>query len=350
MHHGLRFVEEDENTISRGSITVLFSYQVSILSLLEYESTQRERTLSVGPFTLKMIMQINCPILAHICCVEKFKWPLTKDTVVLRVTTRTFVIALPGLLYALQLPGHCSRERLRILSSVFNKYGHYKDLRQRKLGGYRMQYNEPGMLKRLRPHFEPLAHEALMEIGNIPGISRFCMEDQNSSFLRACRMSVTTKMIMESMRVKTMTDSLVNIRGMSPPDLPHQGRAYALASTFTRLVDAAEYSTLIFSALGDQVQDIESPLRYASVDAAFQNWNLSEMGLLCFISRLGPDVEKEEKEVIANEELWNSVAGDQEEEEDEDDDNDNNEDNNNDDGNNDKEEEDEDENEDEIHR
>ncbi|TKY47625.1 hypothetical protein E2542_SST29685 [Spatholobus suberectus] len=311
MQFGLRFPEEDENTISRGSITVLFSYQLSAVSLMEYENTRRVRTLSTGPFTLKMIMQINVPILAHICCVDNFKWPLTKDTVVLRVTTRTFIIALPGLLYALQFPGLCNLERLKILSNVFRKYGNFQDLRHERLGGYSVEYNETGMLKRLRPHFEPLAHETLLELGNIPGISRFCMENHNSSFQRACRMSVITKMIMESMRVKTMTSSLVNMKGTNPPDA-HQGRAYAVASTYTRVVDAAEYAWLVVSGLGEELENAVSPLRFGSVDVGYQVWNLNELGLLSFMSRLGPDVEQEEKNVAAREEYWNNMAKEEE--------------------------------------
>ncbi|KAH1196506.1 hypothetical protein GmHk_18G050511 [Glycine max] len=293
MQFGLRSPEvPDENTISRGSITIQFSFHLSALSMMEYENHRRVRTLST----------------------DKFKWPLTKDTVVLRVTTRTYVIALPGLLYALQFPRLCSRERLRILSNVFRKYGHFQDLRPQKLGGCSMQFDEPEMLEVLRPDFEPIAHETLLELGNIPGISRFCMEEQNSSFLRACRMSAMTKMIMESMRVKTMTSSLVEIKGTNPPEA-HQGRAYAVMSTYTRLVDSAEYASLVSCGLVEELENVVSPLRFGSVDVGYQVWNLNHLGLLSFMSLLGPHVEEEVKYVSAREELWNAMAETEQEEE-----------------------------------
>ncbi|KAK7379444.1 hypothetical protein VNO80_04905 [Phaseolus coccineus] len=308
MQYGLMAPEvPDENSISRGCITMQFSFYVSELSLMEYESTRSVRTLSAGPFTLKTIKQINCPILAHICCVDKFKWPLTKDSVILRVTTRTFVIALPGLLYALQFPGLCCRHRLRILSNEFRENGHYRDLRKMKLGGCSMEYNKSGMLTTLRPHFEPIAQEILLEIGNIPGLSRFCMEEHNSSFLRACRMSVITKTIMESMRVKTMTISLVDIKESNTPDEEQPSRAYAVASTYTRLVDAAEYASLVSCGLGEQLENVVSPLRFSTLDFGYKVWNLNEIGLLTFMSRFEPEVNEEVENVTAQEKWWNDT-------------------------------------------
>ncbi|KAG4975301.1 hypothetical protein JHK84_032431 [Glycine max] len=311
MQFGLRTPEiPDESRISRGSMSIPFRFHESALSMMEYENDRRVRRLSTGPFTLKIIMQTNCPILAHICCVDKFKWPLTKDTVVLRVTTRTYVIALPGLLYALQFPSLCTRPSLRILSDVFTKYGHFQDLRPQKLGGCSMQFNEPGMLESLRPHFEHIAHETLFELGNIPGISRFCMEDHNSSFLRACRMSAITKMIKKSMRLKKMTSSLVEINGTNPLEA-HLGRAYAVASTYTRLVDSAEYASLVSCGLGEKLENVVSPLRFGSVDVGYQVWNLNQLGLLSFMSLLGPHVEEEVEyvsHVSSREEWWNAMA------------------------------------------
>lgn len=137
MQFGLRGPEDpDENTISRGCITMQFSFYMSELSVMEYENERRVRRVSAGSFTLKTIRQINYPILAQICCVDKFKWPVTKDTVILRVTTGTYIIALPGLLYGLQFPGICDRERLRILSYHFREMAHYRDLRRMKLGSH----------------------------------------------------------------------------------------------------------------------------------------------------------------------------------------------------------------------
>ncbi|BAT86502.1 hypothetical protein VIGAN_04415900 [Vigna angularis var. angularis] len=297
----------DENLISRGCITVQFSFYMSELSVMEYENERRVRRMSAGAFTLKTIRQINYPILAHICCVDKFKWPVTRDSVILRVTTGTYIIALPGLLYGLQFPGICDRERLRILSYHFRENAHYRDIRRMKLGGFSTEYNTPGMLATLRPLVEPIAHEALQELGNIPGISRFCKQEHNPSVLRACRMSVITKNIMESMRVKNMIKSLVDIKARNTSEEEQSSRAYAVASTYTRVVDAAEYAWLVSCGLGGEVEKVESPLRFGSLDSGLKVWNLSEIGLLSFMLRFEADVKDEMEYVIAQEKWWNDI-------------------------------------------
>ncbi|WVZ08397.1 hypothetical protein V8G54_021743 [Vigna mungo] len=308
MQFGLMGAEvPDENTISRGCITVQFSFYMSELSVMEYDNERRVRRVSAGAFTLKTIRQINYPILAQICCVDKFKWPVTRDSVILRVTTGTYIIALPGLLYGLQFPGICDRERLRILSYHFREMGHYRDLRRMKLGGFSTEYNTPGMLATLRPFVEPIAHEALQELGNIPGISRFCKQEHNSSFLRACRMSVITKTIMESMRVKNMTGNLVDIKEKKPSNEELPTRAYAMASTYTRLVDAAEYAWLVSVGLGEKLEKVESPLRFGSFETSLKVWNLNEIGLLSFMLRFEEDVKDEAEYLIAQEKWWNDI-------------------------------------------
>ncbi|KAG4995462.1 hypothetical protein JHK86_032289 [Glycine max] len=69
------------------------------------------------------------------------------------------------------------------------------------------------------------------------------MEDHNIT--GACRMSAITKMIMESMRLKTMTSSLVEIKGTNPPE-SRQG------SNYTRLFDSAEYASLVSCVLVEE--------------------------------------------------------------------------------------------------
>jgi len=166
-------------------------------------------------------------------------------------------------------------------------------------GGSAMEYNKSGMLTTLRPHFEPIVQEALLEVGNIPGLSPLSMGEHNSSFQRACRMSVTTKTIMESMRVKTMTISLLDIQESNAPDEDQPSRAYAVASTYTRLVDAAEYASLVSSGLGEKLENVESPLPFSKIDFGYKIWNLNEMGLLTFMSRFEPEVREEMENVAA---------------------------------------------------
>ncbi|KAG5146886.1 hypothetical protein JHK84_032429 [Glycine max] len=102
-------------------------------------------------------------------------------------------------------------------------------------------------------HTVNIGRVTLFELGNIPGISGFCMEDHNIT--GACRMSAITKMIMESMRLKTMTSSLVEIKGTNPPE-SRQG------SNYTRLFDSAEYASLVSCVLGEELENVVSPPRF----------------------------------------------------------------------------------------
>ncbi|KAK7305971.1 hypothetical protein VNO77_43885 [Canavalia gladiata] len=286
-------LEANEEEKKRGNMSELFRFPSSKLVLMDYAKGKNVSHLSSGWFHAHLIMQPNCPILATVCSVDDFKWPLSMDTVIFRMSLRTFAIALPGLLFGLQFLLPCPLVIIELLQLVFQKYAHFKDIYHHERG-YPVDDNDPKIWRKLRPQFVGMAHEALRKLGHLAGGSRFSVENHNSCFLRACRMSAMIKLITESMLVNTMTSRLINIKGTNPPEA-HQGRAYATVSTFTCLVDAAEYAWLVFCGLGDKVESVESPLRLPSSDIGYQVWSLNQEGLLVFMHRLGPATELEQK-------------------------------------------------------
>lgn len=101
---------------------------------MTYDEGQHVELLSLGSFSVNLITKATCPILATLCSAEGIQWPLTKDTVVIQMAKRTFAFALPGLLYGLQFPDLCPEEHINILERVFMKFGHFRDINDKRQG------------------------------------------------------------------------------------------------------------------------------------------------------------------------------------------------------------------------
>jgi len=111
-----------------GCITTLLVCQASALILMDYDVGQASTLLSFGQFAVNLALHLNCRIRATFCCVEEFMWPLTKDTLVVRISKCSFVFVLPGLLYGLQLPASCQPKLINTFVEAFIQFGHYKDV------------------------------------------------------------------------------------------------------------------------------------------------------------------------------------------------------------------------------
>ncbi|KAF7839739.1 hypothetical protein G2W53_008221 [Senna tora] len=84
-----------------GSIkTELFRYPTATALLLDYELVQSVKPLSIGVFVMNLFMQMASPITAASCTINEFQWPLTKDTLVIRIGKHTFVFCIPGVVFA----------------------------------------------------------------------------------------------------------------------------------------------------------------------------------------------------------------------------------------------------------
>ncbi|KAJ1391850.1 hypothetical protein SESBI_36283 [Sesbania bispinosa] len=234
---------------TQGSNYEVFGFHESELILMDYDVGQNIRLLSLGQFSVKLFMHMTYPILAVFCSVAGFDWPLAKDIVVIRMAERTFAIALPGLLYGLQFPWYCPEALFGRLTRVFKHYSLYMDINDNNQG-YPVMGKEPNKWNRLRPQIEPMADEAFKKLGHFPGISQFRILDLNSCFMRAIRMSTTTKLIIESMSNGTLNSSQFKITGVNPRNQAYRSRAYASVSSFSWLVDAIELAWVLYSGFG----------------------------------------------------------------------------------------------------
>lgn len=165
--------------------------------------------------------------------------------------------------------------------------------------GYLVDDSEPHMWKKMRVRVECLAHETLTRLGQWAGSSRYCIPNQNSCFLRAFRLSSTTKLVVESILSKTLGDNLIKIRGTNPPDA-HQDRAYASVRAFSCIVDGIELAWVVSSGLQHMLMNNinnngESFKQASAQDIGFRLWSLNEGGLKAFMIRLGPVAKEEEK-------------------------------------------------------
>ncbi|KAJ1391851.1 hypothetical protein SESBI_36284 [Sesbania bispinosa] len=266
----------------------LFSFQVSAVVLMDYDEGRNIRLLSLGKFSINLFMHLTYPILVAFCSVGGFQWPLAKDIVVIRMAKRTFAIALPGLLYGLQFPKCCSDALIDYLIKVFEQHSHYKDINNNNQG-YPVKDDEPKMWNMLRPQIEPVAHEALKKLGQLPGISRFHIPNKNSCYIRATRMSAITKFIVESMNTGILKNTQFKITGAHPHNQAYPGRAYASMTTFSWIVDTVELAWLLSSGFSHMLRDSAKPVD--ACDLGFKVWCLNEDGVVALLKRLEPNVD-----------------------------------------------------------
>lgn len=82
-----------------------------------------------GDFSVRIIRLSGNPVSMVTCMVGDHQWMLAKDSMVLRVAARSFVFALPGLLYGLALPcGELEKKQCRMLEEIFASFCAYQDL------------------------------------------------------------------------------------------------------------------------------------------------------------------------------------------------------------------------------
>jgi len=147
--------------------------------------------------------------------------------------------------------------------------------------GYLVEDNEPNIWNKVRPNIEALTHETLKRLGHLPGRSRFMLPDLiNACSIRATRMSVSTKQLIDGMRIGTLSNTFVKF--IHPFNNAHdddQGSAYASVRAITVFVDCAEIACLL--GRGHVVN--EDPLHVFYHDTNFKLWEFSKDGFLAFM-------------------------------------------------------------------
>lgn len=75
-----------------------------------------------GAFALSLLKQTHSPLAVVVANVGEVQWPVGKDAPVLKVWTRRYTFALPGLVYGLILPDNISNIVLQQLENILARY------------------------------------------------------------------------------------------------------------------------------------------------------------------------------------------------------------------------------------
>ena len=163
--------------------------------------------------------------------------------------------------------------------------------------GYLVEDNEPDIWDKVRPNIEALTHESLKRLGHLPGRSRFMLPDVNACRIRATRMSVSTKQLIEGMKIGTLANTFVKFIHPSNNAHDDQGSAYASMHAFSVFVDCVEIACL--QGRGHVVN--EEPLQLVCYhDTDFKLWEFSQDGFLAFVRTLRSSVAAKNKEELLN--------------------------------------------------
>ncbi|ONK60737.1 uncharacterized protein A4U43_C08F22030 [Asparagus officinalis] len=99
------------------------------LFILSGDRFEASKAFRAGDLSVRIIRLSGNPVSMVTCMVGDHQWMLAKDSMVLRVGPRSFVFALPGLLYGLALPaGGQMEQRLEMLEEIFGSFCAYQDL------------------------------------------------------------------------------------------------------------------------------------------------------------------------------------------------------------------------------
>lgn len=93
--------------------------------LLEYQDNQVLRFLRRGEFIIKLVRHSFSPMVVTVCSVGCIHLPLARDAPVFRVGVRSFLVAVPGLLYALRFPPSCPEQRMVFLDVLLMRFCDY---------------------------------------------------------------------------------------------------------------------------------------------------------------------------------------------------------------------------------
>ncbi|KAI6699542.1 hypothetical protein NL676_013866 [Syzygium grande] len=113
-----------------GTVTDIFNFECASLVVMKI-GPGNEQSLTVprvGDFVVNLYEQAITHIMMTTCGVSDLQWPLSRDSMVIRVGERSFAFVMLGLLCGLQLPPDCDEDIVDTLERVFIKFGNYTGL------------------------------------------------------------------------------------------------------------------------------------------------------------------------------------------------------------------------------
>ncbi|XP_010269149.1 PREDICTED: uncharacterized protein LOC104605898 [Nelumbo nucifera] len=275
-----------------GTESEVLRVEKAVLSLVGYDNGgQTAGVIRTGEFSIGVVMQTISPILVTVCMVGDLQWPITKDSPSLRVGSRSFAFAMPGLLYGLQFPEDCSEQAMQVLERVLTRFSHYEDhsLSGRESGTkFLVPEAEPSFWSASQSKIRELTDPLLNQIGAGPaGKSPARMGGMDEGLLKAIRMSGVTKLISKAVLVGGLQPEHVDIFDMRPQSNANQNvnllRAFATIFAFSDLVEAVEATRLVISGNRRSL-----PLFHPTWTPlpGIRTWNINKKGLLLLLQVL----------------------------------------------------------------
>ncbi|PIA48007.1 hypothetical protein AQUCO_01400534v1 [Aquilegia coerulea] len=233
-----------------------------------------------GDFSIRMVVQTASPAMMTKCIVGDIEWPITRDSPVLRVGARSFVFAMPGLLYGLQLAPKCPEEIFEALERIFMRFCCYQN-HVRKIFGAEDH-----------PYFWPLSQWAIESITQpfLKRVGAFWKRDEGQIFnmndrvLRIQQMSFVVKLITKGLLVgkinPTQHVEVIGREALNDGD-EVDSRATPTMFLFSDLVEAMEESKVLMNMQYHLIAPYE-PRWIPVPNIAF--WNINKRGLLLMLS------------------------------------------------------------------
>ncbi|KAF7849881.1 hypothetical protein BT93_L0167 [Corymbia citriodora subsp. variegata] len=168
-----------------GTVTDIFKFERASLLVMGigHGDEQPFTVLRVGAFVVNLYVQAITHIMMTTCAVGDLKWPLSRDSMVVRVGERSFAFVMLGLLYGLQLPLVCDEDTVDTLERVFMKFCDYTTLEYGENG----PEHDPSFWAAVRPFIEGIAR---VKLGNN---WRLMEGNPAASLSKVLRTSATTK-------------------------------------------------------------------------------------------------------------------------------------------------------------
>ncbi|KAF8411524.1 hypothetical protein HHK36_004076 [Tetracentron sinense] len=284
---------ETKQIFPSGTDTEVLRIESAVLSLMDSDHSNMADVIRVGEFAVRVITQTRNPILISLCMVDELHWPITKDSPILRVGSRSFAFAMPGLLYGLQFSESSSHEDvLQTLEGILMRFGHYEDHSGRVNGiQFSVPENSPCFWSASHSKIERITVPLFIRIGADPGksLTSIIINGMNEGLSKVIRMSGITKVVAKAVLVGAIDSDHFDIFHVrSRPSDTHNDMvsppgAFPTIFLFSDMVEAVEGSGLIASGNYESLPPCH-PTWMPLPDIKI--WNINKKGLILLLQAL----------------------------------------------------------------
>ncbi|KAI6699666.1 hypothetical protein NL676_013990 [Syzygium grande] len=184
-------MSETRTEQAHGTVTQIFSLDCArlLVMMMGHGDEDPHPVLRVGQFVVKLYVQAVTHIMMTTCCVGDLEWPMSRDSLVIRIGERSFAFVMLGLMYGFQLPEACDEDTADTLERIFIKFSDYNSLLDKGANGHSYPEYEPCFWAKVRPIIKGVAREKLGKNW------RLMKGNPTTSLAKVVRTSATTKTV-----------------------------------------------------------------------------------------------------------------------------------------------------------